>query len=50
MVAGWLRGGMMEMTWSDWLDFYHEKSVMDDGLECQIITMSTEPMFDYEYY
>ena len=48
--VGWSSGGLMEMVWSDWLDFYHEKVVMDDGLECIIITMSTEPMFDYEYY
>lgn len=47
---GWSSGGLMEMTWSDWLDFHHEKVVMDDGLECYIISMSTEPMFDYEYY
>jgi hypothetical protein len=48
--VGWSSGGLMEMAWSDWLDFYHEKVVMDDGLECYIISMSTEPMFDYEYY
>lgn len=47
---GWSSGGLMEMTWSDWLDFSHEKVTMDDGLECHIITMSVEPMFDYEYY
>lgn len=47
---GWSAGGLMEMAWSDWLDFDHEKVVMDDGLECYIISMSTEPMFDYEYY
>lgn len=47
---GWSSGGLMEMAWADWLDFYHEKVVMDDGLECYIITMSTEPMYDYEYY
>ena len=47
---GWSSGGLMEMAWSDWLDFSHEKVTMDDGLECHIITMSVEPMFDYEYY
>ena len=47
---GWSSGGLMEMTWSDWLDFTHEKVVMDDGLECHIISISVEPMFDYEYY
>jgi hypothetical protein len=47
---GWSAGGLMEETWGDWLDFEHEKVVMDDGLECHIITMSSEPMYDYEYY
>ena len=47
---GWSSGLLMEMAWSDWLDFDHEKVVMDDGLECYIITMSSEPMYDYEYY
>ena len=47
---GWSSGGLMEMAWNDWLDFEHEKVVMDDGLECYIITMSSEPMCNYEYY
>ena len=48
--VGWSSGGLMEMAWSDWLDFEHTKVELDDGLECYIITMSVEPMFDYEYY
>lgn len=47
---GWSSGGLMDMAWSDWLDFEHTKTVMDDGLECYIITMSVDPMVDYEYY
>ena len=47
---GWSSGALMEMAWSDWLDFDHEKVVMDDGLECYIIRMSAEPLFEYEYY
>ena len=47
---GWSAGGLMETTWNDWLDFEHKKVVMDDGLECYIVTMVVEPMFDYEYY
>lgn len=32
-------------TWPDctWVDFDHEKTVTDDGLECHIITMHEEP-------
>lgn len=47
---GWSSGMLMDTTWSDWLDFDHEKVVMDDGLECHIITVSVEPVFDFEYY
>jgi hypothetical protein len=47
---GWSSGGLIDMTWTDWLDFDHHKVVMDDGLECYIITMSVEPMYEYEYY
>lgn len=47
---GWSSSSLMDMTWSDWLDFEHKKVVMDDGLECHIITMASEPMYDYEYY
>ena len=47
---GWSSGSLMEMAWSDWLDFEHEKVVLDDGLECYIITISVEPMYEYEYY
>ena len=47
---GWSSGALMEMAWSDWLDFHHEKVVMDDGLECYIITPQYEPVIDFEYY
>lgn len=47
---GWSSGMLMDYQWSDWLEFGHEKTLIDDDLECVMITMSTEPMFDYEYY
>jgi hypothetical protein len=47
---GWSAGYLMESAWESWLDFDHEKVVMDDGLECYILTMSVEPVIDYEYY
>ena len=47
---GWSSGVLMDMTWADWLDFQHEKVIMDDGLECQIISTNVEPMYDFEYY
>ena len=47
---GWSSGYLMESVWSDWLDFEHKKVLIDDDLECCIISMSIDPMFDYEYY
>lgn len=48
---GWSSGLLMDYQWSDWLEFGHEKITLDDdSLECIVITMSVEPMFDYEYY
>lgn len=47
---GWSAGGLLDMTWNEWLDFNHEKVVLDDGLECYVVSMSVDPLFDYEYY
>lgn len=47
---GWSSGLLMDCQWADWLEFGHEKTTIDDDLECIIITFSLEPMFDYEYY
>ena len=45
---GWSTFMMLETCWDAWLDFDHTKVVMDDGLECYIITMSYEPEFGFE--
>jgi hypothetical protein len=47
---GWSNAEIYDTTWEAWLDFHHEKVVMDDGLECTIITMSAEPTFRFEDY
>lgn len=47
---GWSGGYLMESIWTKWLDFEHTKVVMDDGLECYIISFGIEPMYDFEYY
>ena len=47
---GWSSGLLMDYQWSDWLEFDHKKTEIDDDLECIMISMSVEPMFDYEYY
>lgn len=47
---GWSIGLLESNHWTEWLDFDHEKVVMDDGLECHIVKMRYEPMIDYAYY
>lgn len=47
---GWSRGANLDIYWQEWIDFDHEKMVMDDGLECHIIKMQCEPIPDFEEY
>lgn len=47
---GWSSYELIECTWRAWVDFTHRKVVMDDGLECTIISMDFEPSFDFENY
>lgn len=47
---GWMDCQLVEDTWYSWLDFIHTKVVMDDGLECTIITFGYDPTFDFENY
>lgn len=47
---GWAANEMHERCWNAWIDFHHEKVVMDDGLECYIISMESMPYADYEDY
>lgn len=47
---GWSSGMLMDYQWSGWLEFIHNKVLIDDDLECIIIAMSVEPIFDFEYY
>jgi hypothetical protein len=35
--------------WSSWIDFYHEKIELEDGMECFIIN-ATEPSTEFEDY
>ena len=40
---GWSPGGNYEHAWQEWIDFNHHKVVMDDGLECIIISFYVHP-------
>lgn len=45
---GWNTCANMDAYWQTWIDFHHEKVIMDDGLECIIITFEQEPYPDFE--
>lgn len=47
---GWSSFELAETYRYCWVDFEHTKAVMDDGLECTIITMRQGPIFDPENY
>ena len=47
---GWSACGLYEMYWNQWLDFGHDKFILDDGLECIIITFFQEPIPGFEDY
>lgn len=45
---GWTTTANMDMYWQTWVDFHHEKVIMDDGLECMIISFMQDPYPDFE--
>ncbi len=48
---GWSSYQLMEMGWGTyWLDFHHKKVLIDDDLECTIISFDFDPDFDFENY
>lgn len=47
---GWTTFTNMDTYCQTWIDFHHEKVVMDDGLECIIITFMQDPYPDFDDY
>lgn len=47
---GWSTWYLSETTWHNWVEFKHTKVVLDDGLECTIIEILSEPIPDFENY
>lgn len=47
---GWSAAEVYDMYWHSWIDFQHQKVVMEDGLECTIISMVIEPTYGFEDY
>lgn len=45
---GWSTCANSAMYWQTWVDFHHEKVIMDDGLECIIISFMQEPYPNFE--
>ena len=49
-ALGWSEDSNYERYWQSWLDFRHNKVVIDEGLECYIITMFEEPYVEFDDY
>lgn len=47
---GWSTGMNFDYYWQSWIDFTHQKVTTDDGIECTIITMFSEPCLGWEDY
>lgn len=47
---GWSSGMNFDYYWQVWIDFTHRKVIMEDGQECYIITMFSEPCVGWEDY
>ena len=47
-ILGWAAWEVHDRQWYSWIEFNHRKVVMDDGLECYILEILTEPIPDFE--
>lgn len=47
---GWSTGLCYAAYWQNWIDFTHEKAVLDDNLECYIIRIQQDPIVGFEDY
>ena len=47
---GWSAGQLKEMHWNPRVEFGHSKFTFDDGLECTIITLESDPTYDFTEY
>ena len=49
-TRGWSTPANSDMYWQTWIDFHHQQAIMDDGLECTIVTFVQDPYPDFEDY
>lgn len=47
---GWSKGLNLAAYWQEWVDFTHSKVEMEDGMECHIVQMLSEPLPDFRDY
>lgn len=47
---GWSTGLCYAAYWQNWIDFTHEKAILDDNLECYIIKIQQDPIVGFEDY
>lgn len=47
---GWSTGMNLDYYWQEWIDFHHQYTIMEDGLECCIIYMMEEPTLEWQNY
>lgn len=47
---GWSSTYILEMCWESWLDFSVYKTTLDDGLECNVVSMTVDPIPDFYDY
>lgn len=47
---GWSTGMNFDYYWQSWIDFSNSKIIMDDGTECHVITMLSEPNLGWTEY
>lgn len=47
---GWSTDACFEMYGNSWIDFDHHLTTLDDGLECYILSMPFEPVYNFDNY
>lgn len=47
---GWSTDSCFEMYGNAWIDFDHRLTTLDDGLECYILSMPFEPVYNFDNY
>jgi hypothetical protein len=49
-ILGWYAGMVYDMQWYAWIEFNHRKVELEDGMECYILEILTEPVPEFDDY